>query len=130
MSTRFQQLRQSVSNLAAPADEQARYLDRLFTSLTCGGSASGYGNDELALELEDIFRAADDMVDHGELTEMEKEAVQPLDEMLAEWSSQDNADFWRRDALFVDPRWAEVRSCASRALAQLPDEVRSVGRSV
>jgi hypothetical protein len=127
--TRFQQLRQSVANLAAPAEEQVRYLDHIFTSLTGGESAAGYGNDELALDLEDIFLAAEDMVEHGELREVEKEAIRPLDELLGKWSGQQNADFWRREALFDDPRWAAVRACATRILEQLPNEDRAIGRS-
>ena len=101
MPTRYQLLRQAVATLAAPAEEQARYLDDIFTSLTGGGSAAGYGNNELALELDDILHAADDMTDHGELTQAEKEAIQP---------------------------WAVVRICAARTLARLPDEERAIGR--
>jgi hypothetical protein len=127
--TRYQQLRRSVASLAAPPEEQVRYLDESFASLTGGGSAAGYGNDELALELNDIFVAANDMIDQGELTQAEKEAIQPIDLLLSQWSGEENADFWRRQALFHDPRWAEVRACAARILATLPDEERAIGRS-
>lgn len=130
MATRYQQLRQAVANLAAPADEQVRFLDEGFTSLTGGGSAAAYGNDELALELDDMFHAADDMIQQGELSEAEKEAIHPLDALLAEWSGQENADFWRGEALFHDARWAEIRACAARTLARLPDEERATGRAV
>ena len=129
MPTRYQQLRQAVATLAAPAEEQVRYLNKIFTSVTSGGSAAGYGNDELALELDDFLLAADDMVEHGELTQGEKQAVQQIDLLLTRWSSEENADFWRRDALFHDPRWVEIRSCAARILARLPDEERAIGRS-
>lgn len=129
MPTRYQQLRQAVSNLASPPEEQVRYLDESFTSLTGGGSAAGCGNDELALELDDIFQAANDMIEHGELSETEKRAVLPLDELLARWSGPEKAGFWQRGALFNDARWEEVRACASLALASLPDEERAVGRS-
>ena len=127
--TRYQQLRQAVINLAAPAEEQVRYLDDSFAAITGRGSAAGYGNDELALELGDIFLAADDMIEHGELSHAEKEAVRPLDALLAGWSGRENADFWRREALFEDVRWAEVRACAAQALSRLPDERRATGRS-
>ena len=129
MPSRFQQLREAVANLAAPAGEQVRYLDHSFKLLTGGGSAEGYGNDELALELDDIFQAANDMIEHGELTEAEKGAIGPLDELLTRWCGPDNADFWQREALFRDARWADVRACAAQALARLPDEKRAVGRS-
>ena len=129
MPTRYQQLRQAVAVLAAPAGEQARYLDEGFASLTGGGSAAVYGNDELALELEDILVAANDMIDHGELAEEEKAAIRPLGALLSQWSGEENADFWTREALFDDARWTEVRACAARALAHLPDEARATGRS-
>ena len=115
--------------MAATAEEQVRYLDEIFTSVTGGGTAAGYGNDERALELGDIFAAADDMIEHSELTESEKKAIQPLNQLLGEWSGQANADFWRRDALFNDNRWTEVRARAARSLASLPNEERAIGRS-
>ena len=129
MPSRYQQLRQAVSNLAAPPQEQARYLDEIFTSLTSGESAAAYGNDELALEFDGIFQAANDMIEHGELFEREKRVVVPLDELLTKWSGPEKAGFWQRDALFDDARWEEVRACAARALVELPDEERAVGRS-
>ena len=73
--------------------------------------------------------AAGDMIEHGELAEAERDAIRPLDELLLHWSGQENADFWEREALFHDSRWAEVRACAAGALARLPDEQRAVGRS-
>lgn len=129
MPTRYQQLRQAVANLAAPPEEQVRYLDGILSSLTGGESAAGYGNDELALELDGIFEAANDMIDRGELSETEKKAVLPLDELLTRWSGPQKAGFWQRIALFNDARWEEIRSCAARALVELPDEERAVGRS-
>ena len=129
MPSRYQQVRHAVANLAATAEEQVRYLDESFTSLTGGGSAADYGNDELALEFDGMFQAADDMIEHGELTPAEKEALLPLDALLRKWGGQENADFWRREALFDDARWAEVRACAARALAVMPDEARAFGRS-
>ena len=128
MPSRYQQVRQAVANLAATAEEQVRYLDEGFASLTGGGSAAAYGNDELALELEDMFQAANDMIEYGELTVAEKEAINPLHALLDKWSGGENGDFWGRDALFHDARWAEVRACAARALAALPDEERAFGR--
>lgn len=92
--------------------------------LARGGSAAGYGNDELALEFEDIYGAAGHMLQYGEITEAEIAAAKPLDELLLRWSGQRNFDFWRREALFTDPRWEEVRDCASRCLAAFPDEER------
>jgi hypothetical protein len=128
MASRFQQLRQAVANLAAPAEEQVRYLDHLFASITGGGSAEAYGNDELVEEFDDIFLAANDMIEYGELTEAEKEAVGSLEATLTRWCGQRDAEFWLRDALFSDPRWTDIRACAAQALAELPDEERAFGR--
>ena len=128
MPSRFQQLRQAVANLAAPAEEQVRHLDRIFASATRGGSAEKYGNYELVEEFDDIFPAANDMIEYGELTEPEKDAVRPLEALLTRWCGQRDADFWLRNALFHDPRWADIRACAAQALAELPNEERAFGR--
>jgi hypothetical protein len=129
VTTRYQQLRHAVAILAATAEQQVRHLDQIFSKMLGGRSAAAYGNDELALEFEDIFVAAGDMIEHGELTEAEREAIRPLDELLLRWSGDENADFWEREALFHDSRWAEVRACAVWILARLPDEARAIGRS-
>ena len=130
MPTRYEQLRQSVAYLAAPAAEQAAHLDRLMSPLTDGGSAASYGNDEMALSFEDIFLAAKDMISHGELTEEEAAAALPLNDLLSQLSGEQNADFWRREALHQDERWDEVRLLARSALDCLPSETRAIGRSV
>lgn len=127
MPTRYQQLRQAIANLAAPAAEQAAYLDGIFSPLTGRGSAAAYGNDELALEFEDIHCAVGHMLEHGEIRQAEIDAARPLDELLLRWSGRNNADFWAREALFTDSRWEEVRDCARRVLAAFPDEERSGG---
>lgn len=127
MPTRYQMLRQAIANLAAPAEEQAAYLDRLHGPLTGGGSAAGYGNDELALEFDDIHCAVGHMLEYGEIRRSEIDAATPLDEMLRRWSGRRNSDFWTRDALFTDSRWEEVRMCARQILAAFPDEERSGG---
>ena len=130
MPTRYEQLRQCVVRLAAPPDEQAAYLDSILGHMTADGDASGFGNDELALELEDILCAGSDMIAHGELNASERSALVPLDSLLEKWSGEENADFWARSALKLDPRWKEVRQVAAAALARLPDEERAIGRSV
>lgn len=129
MPTRYEQLRRAVRYLAAPATEQMAYLDRLLSPVAGGGSAAAYGNDELALSLDDLFFASDDMISHGELTEVEAAAIRPLDGLLTELSGEQNAPFWRREALVDDERWKEVRSLAGKALAQLPEEERPVDQS-
>jgi len=123
MGTRYQMLRETVSNLAAPADVQAAYLDRIFVQCTSGGSAEGYGNDELGLELDDIFMAHRHMMEFGEINEAEVAAVKTLHDFVNSHWGDDNS-FWDRKTLFVDPRWREVRAMAAEVLDQLPDELR------
>lgn len=123
MATRYQMLREAVSNLAAPADEQVAYLDRIFVQCTGGGSAEAYGNDELVLELDDSFMAHRHMMEFGEINDAEVAAVKRLYNFVnSHWGDTNN--FWDRKALFVDPRWREVRAMAAQVLAQLPDELR------
>lgn len=124
MGTRYTLLREAVANLAAPAEAQVAYLDRSFSTLTGGGSAEAYGNDELALEFEDSFIAMGHMLEYGEITQAEIERLRSLDELLGQWSGKTHAAFWARDALFSDRRWEIVRSRAAEVLATLPDETR------
>jgi hypothetical protein len=128
MPTRYEQLRQAIAVLGAPAPEQASYLDELMAPVTGGGSAAAYGNDELALGLDDIFHASKDMIWHGELTDAEAALIRPLDDLLTQLSGKHNADFWRREALDADARWDDVRALARSALSGLTDEERAVGR--
>lgn len=92
-------------------------MNHIHAPLTGGGSAAHYSNDELALEIDDIFHAAQHMIDAGELTPWQRDAALPLDQILKQWSGPVHADFWRRDALWSDPRWDDVRSLAKKALA-------------
>jgi hypothetical protein len=124
MPTRYQQLRDAIAILAAPADEQAAHLDQILSPVTGGGSAAIYGNDELALDLEAAYSAAGHMLEYGEITQAEIEAAAPLWQVLLKWSGKANGEFWTREALFKDPRWQEVRQLALDALKALPDEER------
>lgn len=127
MPTRYQQLRGAVVRLSLGADEQHAYLESILAPISGNGSGIGYGNDELALELDDFFLAAGHMRNWGEISDAEIAAVKPLDDLLAKWSGKADPDFWRREALWTDPRWEEVRTCAATALSALPDEERDSG---
>jgi hypothetical protein len=124
MGTRYTLLREAVANLAATAEAQVAYLDRSFSTLTGGGSAEAYGNNELALEFEDSFIATGHMLEYGEITQAEIERLRSLDELLGQWSGKTQAAFWAREALFSDPRWEIIRSRAAEVFATLPDETR------
>lgn len=125
MPRRYQMLRQTVARLAEGADAQHAYLESLFRPMAIDGDASRYGNDELALELGDIYRATGHMHEWGEISPEEIEAIRPLDAMLRALSGETHSDFWCREALWSDPRWDEIRALAQKALAQLPDEERT-----
>ena len=125
MATRYQQLRQAIVRLQSSADEQHAYLESILAHLTPGDDATGYGNDELALEFGEIYGAARHMREWGEITQREIDAVKPLSELLDKWSGEQNGDFWRREALWSDPRWEQVRQCARQALRLYRDEERA-----
>lgn len=122
--TRYSRLRDAVLNLAAGPDVQVAYLDKSFTPITGGRSAAGYGNNELALEFDDIFPASEHMLACGEITEDEVASIRPLDQMLKRFCKQGDKAFWEREALFADPRWEDLRRCASAIISNLPDEQR------
>ena len=114
MPSRYDQLRQAIADLAAPAALQDERL--------CGcGFDAQYGNDELALVFEGIYLAANDMRACGELSDDQVSAPQPLNTLLLKWSGQEHEDFWRREALWTDSRWEEVRACAQTVLASFPE---------
>ena len=123
MTTRYQQLRQSISNLAASPVAQLAHLESIFPNY---GSPlpSGFNTDELGLEFGDIYCAVGHMLECGEITQAEIDAAKPLDALLEKLSGKANADFWTCEALRSDPRWEQVRRCASEALEAYPDEVR------
>jgi len=125
MATRYQQLRQAIARFAADADEQHAYLESIFAHPTRTGDATGYGNDELAEEFDGIYRATGHMLEWGEITQEEIDAAKPLEALLDQWSGEQNADLWRREALWQDPRWEQVRQCARQVLSQYPDEERT-----
>jgi hypothetical protein len=89
--TRYEQLRQAIANLAADGEEQVRFLDQLLSPVTDVSSAGAGGNDELASVFDDFFRAANDMVEHSELSQTEKQIIEPLDALLTKWSGQEYA---------------------------------------
>lgn len=64
------------------------------------------------------------MLECGEITPEEIDALRPLDAMLARWSGPEHSELWARRALFEDPRWRAIRLEAAEVLARLPDEPR------
>ena len=116
MVTRYMTLRRAIANLAAAPDAQVAYLDGL--------GIAAYGNDELALEFDDIFPVTEHMRRHGEIRQSEIDAIRPLAEMLDFTFNYSDASFWERAALYTDQRWSLIRRCAAKALLDLPDDDR------
>ena len=117
MAARYKQLRDAIENLSKSADEQHALLEQMLGHLTSEDDATDYGNDELALALDDSFCAHKTMLECGEISREEYAATAKLDALLALYSGAENGGFWERTALWSDPRWAEVRECANQALA-------------
>ena len=111
MTPRYRMLKEAVAALAESADQQNRLL-------TARGFSAEFGNDELALGLDDAFAAAADMMATGELTQAQAEAAGALDRLLASWGEP--SDVWRRDSLWSDDRWEQARALARAALDVLP----------
>ncbi|MFD1152177.1 hypothetical protein [Saccharothrix hoggarensis] len=107
-----QALTAALTRLAMPAADQVAYLGGL-------GGFIGDLTDELALEYGDAY-----LVVRGRLAEFGPAApvLTALDQLLDRMSGEANAHLWTRDALAVEPSWAEVRDLASRALTLLPDD--------
>ena len=120
MLTRYDHLRAATGRLAAPHDEQRTYLNELFLPLAVDGDSSAYGCDELALQFEDYFISVEYMLAEGELSSEQADALNSLNDKLEALSGEQNADFWRRDALQSDARWADVRALARTAVQSLP----------
>lgn len=122
--TRYTNLRQSIKILASSAEIQIEWLDWFFGDLTGQGSAEGYGNEELLLGFDDIYVACAHMFECGEITEAEIDASATIDELLNFLDPSKDDSFWRRESLFTDPRWDQIRDCSAKALTCLPDELR------
>jgi HEAT repeat protein len=102
-------LLESLKHLAAPAEDQIAYV-------------LGQYHDELGLEFDDIWPAADE-----KLTSGQRKVLQALDAQLDEMSGMHNADLWTDDGLRRDERWIRVRELAADALSTL--EPGGSGRS-
>lgn len=103
------ELKASLSNLAAEAPEQIRYLRSL-------GRVSV---DELALELDDVLRLAWIPLEADAVTEEQLAGARLVDHMLDGFSGQENAEKWTEEALVSAEEWRMVRLAAKEALKTL-----------
>jgi hypothetical protein len=103
-------LLESLRVLAAPADQQlALYRQEMARA------------DQLALDFADAFRLVCDCP-QVRLTPSQTRALQELDILLEEMTSQGDAQLWTTHALQESAAWTEVRAAAGRALRTL-DEI-------
>lgn len=121
MRPRYERLRASITNLAATPELQVTYLDKIFTGMTGGHSAEGYGNNELIDEVDDLLSIIDSMVEDKEISQSEFDAVKPLSDFLDQICAEADQQFWLRPALYTDARWEQLRQCARQVLLHLPD---------
>ncbi|MBX7526481.1 hypothetical protein [Qipengyuania vesicularis] len=121
MSLWYANLRDSILILASPAQAQVEYLDYTFRNLTNGKSAACYGNDELLLEFDDYYVACEYKHELGEITQAEIDAARSVAAIFGDLRTGGDKAFWRREALFSDPRWEQIRECAAAALEAMPD---------
>lgn len=105
--TRYDALRDSIAYFAAPPGTQV---------------AHDMGADEAVNETP---YPLEDMLECGELTTVEVEAIRPLEELIADYCTIDGPKPWHNESLlFSDPNWAAIRVLAAEVLEQLPDTSR------
>jgi hypothetical protein len=106
MSDRLQLLKDSLSILMSPSNEQLAHLKNL----------GDVGVDELALEYDDIACAAAHMVECGELTSRQRGEIESLSGLLKKMSLPENSALWTQEALSMAAEWREVRRLARETL--------------
>ena len=113
MRKEMKMLKEALTNLASPAEQQIEYLERIGTAPSA---------DELALELDDIIGVIRVYARKGLLSASAMSAIDRLDERLAAMSGPQQAVLWTVDALRIAEEWAGVRLLAADALARLEAE--------
>jgi hypothetical protein len=104
--------------LASDPSEQIRWLRKDGVSDQWLQNAGFPGvADELALSFNDIAAARENMLQCGELSNKECEAIERLDKYLDQMSGSENAELWTVHALNTSKEWEEVRALAKLALS-------------
>lgn len=104
------ELAASLGRLAAPAEEQLAYLERLGT---------GELADELALEFHDNLLAVKGCAKPELRDSAAMRAVAEVDGALERMSGTANEWLWRPEGLRAAPEWAALRRLAAAALERL-----------
>jgi hypothetical protein len=102
MASALEQLKWSLQALALPPATQ----HRLFPTFVCVA-------DELALDFDDSLKAA---TPQASFTPAQRAALAALDDLLAQMSGQQHAEFWTDSALENHSTWQQIRDLARRAL--------------
>ncbi|BAC89374.1 hypothetical protein [Gloeobacter violaceus] len=108
LEQRLHALELCLLRLAAPADEQAAYLEKL------GVSPSA---DELALEFDDSLAGLPVLVEKRLLTPRQAELVYAVDRRLTQMSEQQT--LWTEEALHHHQDWAQIRELAALSLREM-----------
>lgn len=104
------ELRRCLSNLAADAGAQIRYLHSL-------GPVSV---DELALELGEALDVTWIPLEAGAITSTQLLPAQGVRDLLNEISGPEYEDLWTEEGITRSERWETVRRAAKEALDALP----------
>lgn len=102
----FDLLHEALQHLAWSAEEQLSWIEREQIAI-----------DELALDYDNAARAAWQLVDNGQITRDQLEAVTALQGDIAELS--DHEANWTRSALTASAKWVRIRRSAAAILARL-----------
>jgi hypothetical protein len=105
VSWRLDALKGALRHLAAPAQEQIRYISDL-----------GCHIDELALDFDAVAPTCQDM---QELTDKLSEQIERLDQKLLAISGHKHAELWTEQGLMHAPEWVEMRMLAQDCLKEL-----------
>src|ERR1043166_7508373 len=98
------QLRESLTRLAAGPNDQVGYLKTLLSYPSV---------DEIALDLYELALLADQNVREGVLSVSARDAINIVNERLGEMSGQHNARLWTPEALLTAPEWQQIRKQAT-----------------
>jgi len=106
------EIRRTLQVLASPAEDQLSYVQSL----------GPVGNDEMALEFDDVAPAALSLRGSEYITDQQAAGIEEVNKQLRTMSGRENAELWTDDAVRIAPEWARLRELAATALSQLDEQ--------
>ena len=106
-------LEEMLTMVAADAETQIAWLKELAKNL----DPSAELVDELALDFNDAFVYARQLLDEGEVSRTVYDSLAAVDRKLDLMSGHENTELWCFDALRHRAEWQDVRVLAQKALA-------------